>query len=86
MNLPDDLTPYYRYDLEYRVSGTSGWVGHDTLSHEPDAKGQMQEAVTGLQYGMKYDLRVTSRREVRGLTELTGHTMEFTVMTACLGR
>lgn len=101
-NVPDELSDYYQYVIEYKEVTSSDWTEWGSLSHDPssdqrdtptalifqsDNADKYQEAtLTGLTYNTGYDVRVKSYRVLGSNREETGITQEYRIQTTCRGR
>lgn len=83
VGISDELAPFYRYDIEYKVDATNNWITwQGNFTHSNNAVGRfLEDKLTGLSDNTVYTVRIKSYRVLRGDTNETGNTREAVFMT-----
>lgn len=85
-DVPDDLSDYYQYFIEYKEESSSSWVELQT-GHSHNSSLDQYQAVTlsGLMYNTVYDVQVESYRTHKDRRQETESTRDITFKTLCRG-
>lgn len=86
-NVPEGLSGYYQYAIEYKENTASEWVeSWEAFSHDPSSNQFHEGNLTRLKFNTLYYIKVKSYRVKGADREGTGNTEVFSFTTKCRGR